>query len=270
MSSDSARFTPKFDQGRLFAPMQRIVTSFVNEHEETITCRIQAQIRGVQSLAECRARYKQQVEAVDRAIGELVGVLKRTSQYDNTIIVVTGSHGEALGEHGVTGHDITLYDEVLRVPLVIKPAAEEDRRIPLGKRQFALVRQIDIVPTLLELVGERPLPGAEGLSLLQDGQREVLAESHPPEAPSSILVHRDDRYKLVFVAAEDRFEMYDVKSDTLEAYNIFDLQGHFRLAWQTELRGLADAAPQTADLRSKFAPVAPIGEQRTGPSSAKN
>lgn len=243
VTSESARLTTSFDSGRLFAPMQRIVTSFSNEHDAPLTCRVQAQIRGVQSLAECRAHYKKQVEAVDTALGEIVAALKKSDQYDSTVIVVTGSHGEALGEHGVTGHDITLYDEVLRVPLVIKPVVDEDRRVDLGKRQYTLVRQIDIAPTILELVGERPLSGAEGLSLLRDGQREVVAESHPPEAPSSILARRDDRYKLLFVATENRFEMYDVKSDTLESENIFTLQGHFRSTWQTELRRLADSAP---------------------------
>jgi arylsulfatase A-like enzyme len=155
ISTDASRFTPQFDQGRLFAPMQRIVSSFTNEHETPVTYRIQAQIRGVQGLAECRARYKLQVEAVDKAIGEIVALLKKTGQYDNTLIVLTGSHGEALGEHGVTGHDITLYDEVLRVPLVIKPVAGDERRVALGKRPFALVRQIDIAPTILDLVGAR-------------------------------------------------------------------------------------------------------------------
>jgi len=270
ITSDTMRFEPQFDQGHLFAPMQRIVTTFTNDRDAVVTCRIQAQIRGVQSLAECRARYKKQVEGVDRAIGELVATLKKTGQYDDTVIIVTGSHGEALGEHGVTGHDITLYDEVLRVPLIVKPVAEEDRRIALGKRQFGLVRQIDIAPTILELVGERPLSGSEGFSLLQEGPRELIAESHPPEAPSAILAHRDDRYKLVFIAREDRFEMYDVKTDTLESENIFALQGQFRSAWQIELRRLADAAPQTANLRSKFAPTVPTGEQLTGPKSAKN
>jgi hypothetical protein len=42
------------------------------------------------------------------------------------------------------------------------------------------------------------------------------------------------------------------------------------MAWQTALRGLADAAPQAANVRSKFAPVAPVGDQRTGPQSVKN
>jgi hypothetical protein len=74
----------------------------------------------------------------------------------------------------------------------------------------------------------------------------------------------------VYIAAEDRFEMYDVKSDTLETYNIFELQGHFRMAWQTELRALAEAAPQTRERAHEIRPGRAVGDQRTGPSSAKN
>ena len=267
--SDTARFLPKFEEGQLFAPLQHASISFSNDHDRPITCRLQAQIRGVQSLAECRARYKAQVESVDRAIGEVIEALKKSNQYDRTVIVVTGSHGEALGEHGVTGHDTTLYDEVLRVPLIIKPVADDGRRAALAKRQFALVRHIDIVPTILDMIGERSMSGADGVSILDDGQREVIAESYPPEAPSSILAMRDERFKLVFIAREDRFEMYDVKSDTLESENIFPLQGHFRSAWQTNLRRLADAAPQTASVRTKFTPVVPTGDQLEGPRSAQ-
>lgn len=270
ITTANARFTPTYESGRLYAPISRVATAFVNDHDSVVTCRIEVRIRAVQSLADCRTHYKAQVEAVDRAVGEVVATLKNLGRYDDTVIVVTGSHGESLGEHGITGHDINLYDEVLRVPLVIKPVADEARRVTLAKLQFSLVRHIDIAPTLLEMVGEQTLSGAEGLSLFREGDRQLMAESHPPEAPSSILARRDDRYKLVYVALEDRFEMYDVKSDTLEMENIFTLQGHFRAQWQLELRQLADSAPQMVNSRTGFTPKVPTASQRTGPTSAKN
>lgn len=270
ITSSGARFTPTYEQGNLYAPVSRIAATFVNDRDSVVTCHFEVRVRAVQNLADCRAHYKAQIESVDRAVGDVVASLKKLGRYEDTVIVVTGSHGEALGEHGMTGHDITLYDEVLRVPLVIKPAQSESRRVDLAKHQFELVRHIDIAPTLLEMVGESPLSGSEGLSLYRDGDRQMLAESHPPEAPSSILARRDDRYKLVYVALEDRFEMYDVKSDTLEMENIFTLQGHFRMQWQTELRKLAESAPQTANLHTGFTPKVPAAGQRDVPRSAKN
>lgn len=233
---EQTSLTPVFEEGRMYAPVTRVRTTFTNDRDRVMTVRFAATIRAVQDLATSRARYKASVESVDKAVGEVVAALKARGLYEKTIVVVTGSHGEALGEHGITGHDVTLYDEILRVPLIVKPAADEDRRAQLAKLQFALVRHIDLAPTILDMVGEGTLEGAEGTSLFEDGTRELTAEAHPPSAPTAVAVHRDDVYKLVYVAGEDRFEMYDAKSDTLEMDNIFSLQGHFRTQWQADLR----------------------------------
>ncbi len=201
-------------------------------------------VHDVPELAEIRNRYRLEVEAVDTAIGELMAALERNGQYDRTCIVLVAPHGESLGEHGQLGHGATLADTVLRVPLVIKPSLNDESRAWLAQRRLDVVRVIDLAPTLLEMLGEDPLPGVEGLSLLHDGDRSLLAEVHPPQAPSSVLALRDERYKLVYTAGEDRFEMYDIKSDTLEMDNVFVLQGHFRSKWQAQLRDLAERAPQ--------------------------
>lgn len=257
---------PEYEEGRLYAPLSRVRTTFSNDRDRVMTVKFSAVVRAVQDLAETRKRYKSQVEAVDKAVGEVVAALKAAGTYDDTIIVVTGSHGESLGEHGVTGHDVTLYDEVLRVPLIVKPAASEDRRSTLAKRQFSLVRHIDVAPTLLEMVGEGTLEGAEGLSLYEDGTRELIAETHPPEAPTTVVARRDENYKLVFVTGQERFEMYDAKSDTLEMDNLFELQGHFRSAWQNDLRKLAARAPQMADRGTRrTTPAPPTAARREAP-----
>ena len=267
--SSRTRLPPVLETGHLFTPLTAVVAAVTNDQDALLPVHIEARVRAVQTLEKCRARYKQQVETVDRAVGEIVESLKKSGRYDDTLIVITGSHGESLGEHGITGHDVTLFDEMLRVPLLVKPIASEDRRVELARHQFELVRHVDIAPTILELVGEMSLAGAEGLSLLREGERELVAETHPPEAPSTICALRDDRYKLVYTAQEDRFEMYDVKSDTLEMENLFALQGHFRSKWQLDLRALAQNAPQGADLHMSFAPKVDTSEKNDTPRAAK-
>ncbi len=210
---------------------------------------VSAFVHDVPELAELRARYRLEVEAVDHAIGELIAALERNGQYDSTCIVLVAPHGESLGEHGQVGHGGALHDAVLRVPLVIKPALNDESRAELGRRRLDVVRVVDLAPTLLEMFGEDPLPGAEGTSLLRAADRLTMAEVHPPQAPSTIVALRDARYKLVYTAGEDRFEMFDVKSDTLEMDNVFALQGHFRTKWQAQLRDLAERAPHAADQR---------------------
>lgn len=204
-------------------------------------------VHDVPDLAEIRSRYKLEVEAVDAAIGELIAALEANGQYDRTCIVLVAPHGESLGEHGQLGHGATLADAVLRVPLVVKPWLNDEARAQLAERRLEVVRVIDLAPTLLEMVGEDPMPRVEGASLLRDAHRPLLAEVHPPQAPSSVLALRDERYKLVYTAGDDRFEMYDVKSDTLEMDNVFVLQGHFRTKWQAQLRELAERGPSAAE-----------------------
>jgi arylsulfatase A-like enzyme len=269
-ATDHGRYPPTFDVGGLFAPVSRIVVSVTNDQDKVATCRFEVRIRSVQTLADSRARYKLQVEAVDRAIGDVIESLKASGKYDDTIIVLTGSHGEALGEHGMTGHDVTLYDEVLRVPLVVKLVKDDPRRAQMSRLQFDLVRHIDIAPTVLALLGERALPAAEGLSLLATDPRELVAESHPPEAPGTIVACRDDRYKLVFDAHSNRFEMFDVKGDTLEMDNLFDLQGQFRTQWQADLRALATSGLQTTAAHMGSGPKIDVNADKKSPASAKN
>jgi arylsulfatase A-like enzyme len=239
----------KAARGRTGETTRNFAASFEVDGTDEGEIELSAFVHDVPELAELRARYRLEVEAVDHAIGELVAALEQNGQFDRTCIVLVAPHGESLGEHGQVGHGAALHDAVLRVPLVIKPALNEEARAELGRRRLDVVRVIDIAPTLLELLGEDALPGAEGTSLLHTAERLTLAEVHPPQAPSTIVALRDARYKLVYTAGDDRFEMFDVKSDTLEMDNVFALQGHFRAKWQAQLRDLAERAPQAADRR---------------------
>jgi arylsulfatase len=254
-STPTASLDPTYAEGRMSVPATRIVAQIRIDSGGPVDCKVEALVRVAPQVAEARARYKTEVERVDRAIGDVVEALRRTGQYDRTLIVVTGSHGQALGEHGVLGDGVNLYDEMLRVPLVVKPFAEEPRRDDLVRAQYGLVRQIDIVPTLLDLVGEKTLPGAEGTSLLDDADRTVMAETHPPDAPGTLFAMRDERYKLVYIAKEARFEMFDARSDTLELDNIFPLQGHFRTAWQKEMRNLASVSTSAGEDETGWEPA---------------
>jgi arylsulfatase A-like enzyme len=244
----------RFEQGNLMEGAKVATIVLENTTSHPLACTLEAWVHDVPSIEEARRRYKLEVESVDKAIGALLDDLRAKHQYDNTCIVLTADHGEALGEHGHVGHATNLFDELLRVPLIIKPAAGSDGIELLRKAQHDIVRQIDVVPTILELVDCSPLPGAQGVSLLHSEERELTAETHPPEASSSMFAMRDARYKLVLIAGENRFEMYDLNSDTLEVDDVYQLQGHYRLSWQTQLRKLAQNAPQLANVRMGMGP----------------
>ncbi|MEQ1892760.1 MAG: sulfatase [Planctomycetota bacterium] len=105
------------------------------------------------------ARYDEELLAIDHHLGAFLARLR--AQYPNTLIVLSGDHGEEFMEHGNLGHSHALWQELMHVPLVISAPGLTPRRIQTQ------VRLLDVAPTLLELVGlERALPGMQGESLM--------------------------------------------------------------------------------------------------------
>ncbi|MSR46897.1 MAG: hypothetical protein EXS13_07525 [Planctomycetes bacterium] len=113
-----------------------------------------------EQLPDLRNRYDASVAAVDREVGHFLALLSELGLDRDTIVVLLSDHGEELGEHGGFGHGRTLYDEVLRVPLIVRAPGLAPRR---DKTPVALA---DVAPSLLELCGLPGLPGATGRTLL--------------------------------------------------------------------------------------------------------
>lgn len=227
-----------FSEGQLLDSGRSITIRIVNPRFVPITAELTAWVNDVPSLGEIRSRYVAEVEAVDRAVGELIAELKHRDLYDQSLIVLTSDHGEGLGEHGIVGHAVQLYDEVLHVPLVMK-LPYSARPAHLARAAGTIVRHKDLAPTLLRELDASKLPGATGRPIENTAPRILLAEAHPPEAPQTILAMRDNEYKLIYFADDDRFEFFYLPTDPLELDNVFLHQGHLRSAWQIDLQRLA-------------------------------
>ena len=93
---------------------------------------------------------------MDIELGKFFDWMKKEGIYDNTMIVLVSDHGEEFNEHGGFWHGTTLYNEVLHIPLLIKPAKGET---PVGLRMPWQVRSIDIAPTITAALGITPNPG---------------------------------------------------------------------------------------------------------------
>lgn len=110
-----------------------------------------------------RARYDGEVAFTDHHVGRVLAALEKASFKDRTVVVVTSDHGEAFGEHGLIRHGFELWEELVRVPLLVYVPGQAPRHI--AERRSA----IDIVPTLLQVFGV-PLPSGDdalsGQSLL--------------------------------------------------------------------------------------------------------
>jgi arylsulfatase A-like enzyme len=108
------------------------------------------------------ALYDGEVRFADDQLERLVSALRERDDLEQTLLVVLSDHGEELADHGsMEGHQWTLYDEVLHVPLVIRPPGGTN-----GRKVDALVDLLDVAPTVLDLLDIAPPPTFEGTSLV--------------------------------------------------------------------------------------------------------
>jgi arylsulfatase A-like enzyme len=132
-----------------------------------------------------RARYADDVRLADASLGALVQHLRASRRYDDAWVIVTSDHGEEFWEHGFLGHAVTLYDEVLRVPLVVKAPRQADAAVVDQS-----VSLLDAPATLLAQALRRqpndmdgkPLPPATG------APHDIAASSHLWGGPRFALI----------------------------------------------------------------------------------
>jgi arylsulfatase A-like enzyme len=101
-----------------------------------------------EEIAELEALYDGEIAAADKVVGEFLAFLRDNNLYDNTVIVVTSDHGEHFGEHHMMFHHYSLYEPLVRVPLIIRFPSQFEPGI-----EEMLVQSHDVFPTALELAG---------------------------------------------------------------------------------------------------------------------
>jgi len=164
-------------------------------------------------------RYVGEVAVVDREIGRIVEAIASQGLASRTVVIVTGDHGEAFGEHETRFHATTVYEELLRVPLMIRVPRVAPRRVD------AMVSLVDLGPTILDLaglptpasfMGESLTPFLRGLEV--DRRRPVVAES----GRQMRAMYFADGMKLITDIATGSVELYDLARDPGELDNRFD------------------------------------------------
>src|SRR6185437_2994681 len=171
--------------------------------------------------------YDGEIAYADHALGDFLAYLRRRGWYDNSLIVVVGDHGEGLGEHQEQTHGIFLYDATLHVPLIIKLPQEREA----GKVISAQIRTIDILPTVLGLLGVNAGEHMDGTSLQpllagvgQPSGRPLFGETDYPLhfGWAALRCVRDGQDKLI---QTPRPEYYDLGSDPRELHNLYASAG---------------------------------------------
>lgn len=157
-----------------------------------------------------RYRYDSEVHHVDCEFGRIVDALKRQGLYEDTVIVVTSDHGELLGEGDQWLHR-GVSETVLRIPLILKPAGADAGGLEIDQR----VRQIDVFPTLLEML-DVEVPPTEHARLLPPF--EASSEDRPLYAEHS----KTGQYALI----EAEWKLvgnYSTEAGTFESYELYNL-----------------------------------------------
>ncbi len=167
-----------------------------------------------------RQLYGAEVRWVDTAVGSLMANLKRSGLYEGTLVILLSDHGEELWEHGGVGHGHTLFEEILRVPFLVKLPGEA-RRGPVEPP----VSTASLAATILDLTG-RPLPA--GYSAARSLAPLLRGESLPAEPLLSTGLQRIEEreavifgdFKLIRWLMSGRQELYDLGHDPGETTDL--------------------------------------------------
>ncbi|HSD65053.1 MAG TPA: sulfatase-like hydrolase/transferase, partial [Vicinamibacteria bacterium] len=167
-------------------------------------------------------RYVGEVAYTDQVVGRLVAWLEGAGVWDRTLLVLLADHGESLGEHGENAHTFFVYDATQHVPLIVRTPWGERGRSP------AQVSTVDVMPTVLDLVGLPPQPDIDGRSLARlvldpsaDAPGFAYSETYFPRFHygwQHLRALRDGRWKYIEAPTP---ELYDVRKDPGELKNVY-------------------------------------------------
>jgi len=164
-------------------------------------------------------RYYNALSYVDEQIGRFVQFLKDQKIYEESIIIVTGDTGQAFYEHDNAVHAGALYNEVVRVPLVIKTPGSKHRMIITD-----FVKHIDIPPTICNLLNIKPHPAFQGSSIIQNDAANlndpIFITVQTSKAQQDAIIW--NKWKLIKDNYQNKIFLFDLENDLNEKKNIAD------------------------------------------------
>ena len=191
-----------------------------------------------ETIARLEARYRANLRSVDAAIGALLAKLRDEKLYDESLIVLLADHGDAFFGHHQFGHNTTLYDDMVRIPLMVKLPARESVS---PARVAALVETVDVAATLLDYAGAPPPAELEGESLLPLVRGRTRELAHPEVVMSTQMrdVHalRVGDWKYILRPKHGE-ELYDLRADPQEQHDLAAAQPDRTRAMRDRLASL--------------------------------
>ena len=190
-----------------------------------------------EEIALTAATYDAAILELDDLFRQLIESLRVSGRLDNTIVILLGDHGDHMGEHHMLDHQFSVYEPLMRIPLVV----HYPQRFSVG-RDARPVTNLDLFPTLLELVGVAPTVRTTGENLLRAresrprlcecpqpmlGALKKALRRHPAFNPTpwkrSLRAYYDGPYKFI-QGSDGRHELYKLDEDPEEARNLLHEQ----------------------------------------------
>jgi len=190
---------------------------------------------------ELVAFYDAEIYYADYCVGRLIDRLKRLGLYDNTWIIITADHGELFGEHGMRGHGVTLYEEELHVPMIVKfpkPWATQGR-------SSSPIQLIDVMPMILSRLNLPAPPTLQG-TVPDQARHPIFAEVNPLEAISDrgdFRAFYEGDFKYVW-NSRGRHQLYNLGADPKEDKNLYAAQTEKAMAMREAVDLLLNRLPR--------------------------
>jgi arylsulfatase A-like enzyme len=196
-----------------------------------------------------RDRYDGEILFTDHYVGKLLEMARRQPWWARTAVIVSADHGEAFGEHKQSRHGFELWENLVRVPLLLHVPGVAPRRIDTPRSH------IDLAPTILELLGVPAHASFHGRSLLAEARGE--AEPEPRDVLVDLPRTSDndrrralvfDRHKILSFGDDFRFELYDVVTDPGETRDLRksrpDVYDAMRARYRKRVESIVDVCPE--------------------------
>jgi arylsulfatase A-like enzyme len=169
-----------------------------------------------------RDRYDSEIWYTDFYVGKLIDWAKTQPWWSHTVVIISADHGEVFGEHGQFRHAFELWEPLVRVPLIVMGPGVT------AKRTDALRSLIDLAPTIMDLMGKKPLPQFYGQSLVSE-----LRSNDPPRPRGHIELELTEdtnnpqrraliagNYKLLVRGYDESFSLFNLADDPGEEHNL--------------------------------------------------
>lgn len=220
-------YNPPYPYNRRFMPKHISPWHIARVGNNRDVIRRLSEERSLEDIQILRALYDGQLCYLDQQIGELVRYIDSLGILDDTVLIITSDHGDSLGEHNHIGHRMALYEQLVRVPLLIRYPA----RFQPGARVRQQVSLIDLYPTILELAGidlsQENTNGFHSLitPLTAEARPFIIAENTAPKSQNDVIARmiRTGQHKYIWKSNQEH-ELYDLVKDPRESANLVDLE----------------------------------------------